>query len=93
MSQTGKIKADTALPRAFSRLCGLYLGAFMLATTYIVAVLSDVQAPTALLRATMVGIVFAIIGRVGGWFAGRAFETSLRSGGPEAGEPEPEATA
>lgn len=78
----GKKKAEAelppSLPWSLSQLVGVHVAALALATTYVVGTLSGVTMLTALLRALVVGLVFFILGRVGGFLLGRIVERHLQ---------------
>ena len=70
MSTERKAIHPGQLPGAWSRLLGGYLGAFALAVTFLVGVLAELRPGTAIIRAMVVGLFFALGGRGIGWFIG-----------------------
>jgi hypothetical protein len=73
-----------SLATALGRLVGAYLGLGTLVVTYFAAVLSGVSAPSALLRALVMWLVFSFLGRILGSAIGRSVESTLRSGPSDA---------
>ena len=61
---------------AFSRLVGAYLGIFALGITFLAGTVSGAGISTSALRAVLVALVMLVIGRVVGWFLGRALAAS-----------------